>query len=128
MVEDAGSKGKAKAMRSLSIRVTLVPGGKIGPGKVALLEHIAETGSISAGARAMKMSYKRAWDLVDDLNRLFGKPVVSTQSGGNMGGGAMLTPTGLAIIEGFRAIEKTAEEATLEHVAQLIAEIDHPRE
>ncbi|MFZ1680439.1 MAG: LysR family transcriptional regulator, partial [Rhizobiaceae bacterium] len=52
--------------------------GRLGPGKIALLEQIAETGSISAAARALAMSYKRAWDLVEAVNRVFPEPLVST--------------------------------------------------
>jgi len=75
-------------MPSLSLRINLDPEGRIGPGKIALLEEISSSGSISAAARALDMSYKRAWDLVDDLNRLFGKPLVSARTGGKSGGGA----------------------------------------
>ena len=67
-------------MAKLSLRVDLEPGGRIGPGKIALLETIAAFGSISAGARAMRMSYKRAWDLVEEMNALFGRPVVAAKT------------------------------------------------
>ena len=69
-------------MPSLSLRINLDPDGRIGPGKIELLEQIAAFGSISAAARNMDMSYKRAWDLVEEMNKLFGKPVVSAQTGG----------------------------------------------
>ena len=91
-------------MPSLSLRVNLDPDGRIGPGKVELLEQIAAFALISAGARQMSMSYKHAWTLVEDMNRLFGKPVVSAQKGGPGGGGAQLTPVGLAVVSRFRAI------------------------
>ena len=78
-------------MASLSLRIDLDPGGRIGPGKVELLEHIAAFGSISEGARRMNMSYKQAWLLVEEMNRLFGKPVVSAARGGRRGGGTQLT-------------------------------------
>ena len=74
-------------MPSLSLRVNLDPQGRIGPGKIELLEQIAAFGSISAGARRMEMSYKHAWDLVEEMNRIFGKPVVAAQTGGKRGGG-----------------------------------------
>jgi molybdate transport system regulatory protein len=61
---------KSKALPSLSVRIDLDPEGRIGPGKIALLEHIDKCGSISAAGRAMEMSYKRAWDLVDEINRI----------------------------------------------------------
>ena len=68
-------------MPSLSLRINLDPGGRIGPGKVELLERIAAEGSISGGARAMGMSYKHAWDLVEEMNGIFGKPVVDGAEG-----------------------------------------------
>ena len=92
---DAEHGGRIGAMPSLSLRINLDPAGRIGPGKIDLLEEIDACGSISAAARTMNMSYKRAWDLVEELNRLFGKPVVATQAGGRRGGGATLTPAGL---------------------------------
>ena len=81
-------------MPSLSLRINLDPEGRIGPGKIELLEQIAAFGSISAAARGMEMSYKRAWDLVEEMNTIFGKPVVAAQTGGKRGGGAQLTPSG----------------------------------
>ena len=81
-------------MPSLCLRINLDPEGRIGPGKIDLLEQIAAFGSISAAARAMNMSYKRAWDLVEEMNLLFGKPLVEAQTGGRHGGGAQLTPLG----------------------------------
>ena len=79
---------------------------RLGPGKVRLLELIAETGSISAAARQMDMSYRRAWLLIDELNGIFGKPAVETATGGAGGGGAKITPLGEAVIVAFRNIEK----------------------
>ena len=110
-------------MPSLSLRINLDPEGRIGPGKIELLEQIAASGSISAGARQMNMSYKRAWDLVEEMNRMFGKPVLDTQKGGQGGGGAQLTPTGQALVGRFRAIEQAATEAAAPHIAALQAEI-----
>lgn len=111
-------------MPSLSLRINLDPDGRIGPGKIELLEHIAAFGSISAGARKMNMSYKHAWDLVEEMNRLFGKPVVSAQPGGRRGGGAELTPAGLAVVSRFRAIERAASAAAEPHIAALQADIE----
>ena len=111
-------------MPSLSLRINLDPEGRIGPGKIALLEEISAYGSISAAARAMDMSYKRAWDLVDDLNRLFGKPLVSARTGGKSGGGAALTPLGLSVVTRFRAIERAATAAADQHMQALQAEIE----
>ena len=86
-----------------------MPKGRIGPGKIALLEQIDLTGSISAAGRALGMSYRRAWLLVDELNRLFAAPVVTTQMGGSHGGGAALTTLGNEIVTRFRALERAAE-------------------
>jgi molybdate transport system regulatory protein len=111
-------------MPSLSLRINLDPAGRIGPGKIELLEQIAAFGSISAAARNMKMSYKHAWDLVEEMNKLFGKPVVSAQTGGKRGGGAQLTPVGLAVVSRFRAIERAASSAAQQHISALQAEIE----
>jgi molybdate transport system regulatory protein len=112
-------------MPSLSLRINLDPEGRIGPGKIELLEQIAAFGSISAAARAMEMSYKRAWDLVEEMNRLFGKDLVAAQTGGRRGGGAQLTPVGLAVVSRFRAIERAATAAAAPQLAALQAEIDN---
>jgi molybdate transport system regulatory protein len=95
----------------------------VGPGKIALLEQIAALGSISAGGRAMDMSYRRAWELIEELNTIFGKPVVDSRSGGKKGGGATLTPLGLALISRYRAMERAAAAATEPHLKALAAEI-----
>lgn len=91
----------------------------IGPGKVALLEAISESGSISAAAREMEMSYRRAWLLVDELNKALVSPAVSTAAGGARGGGAALTPVGMEIVQRYRAIENTARLAASKEIAAL---------
>lgn len=111
-------------MPSLTLRINLDPEGRIGPGKIELLEQIAAFGSISAAARAMKMSYKRAWDLVEEMNKLFGKPLVSAHTGGKHGGGAQLTAIGLSVVTRFRAIERAAIAAAAPQMAALQAEIE----
>lgn len=111
-------------MPSLSLRINLDPDGRLGPGKVALLEAIQEAGSISAAARTMDMSYKRAWDLVEEMNLLFGKPVVAARTGGSKGGGAALTGFGSSVVSRFRAIEKAALAAASDEIRALQAEID----
>jgi molybdate transport system regulatory protein len=81
----------------------------IGPGKVALLEAIEQTGSITASARKLGMSYRRAWLLVDETNRCLVRPAVQTATGGQRGGGASLTAAGVALVHHYRAVEhKTA--------------------
>jgi molybdate transport system regulatory protein len=102
----------------ISLRIDL-PGGRIGPGKVALLEAIAREGSISAAGRALGMSYKRAWDLVDALNHLAGVPVVDASPGGAGGGGARLTAAGTALVADYRAIERAAGRAARPRLARL---------
>ena len=81
-------------------------GHRLGAGKVELLEQIAETGSISGAAKKMKMSYRRAWLLIDELNQMFAKPCVESSTGGAGGGGAKVTDFGAKIIAAFRGLEK----------------------
>lgn len=110
-------------MLTLSLRIDIDPTGRIGPGKIDLLEKIAESGSISAGGRAMGMSYRRAWELVDELGRICGHAVVVSQSGGKHGGGATLTPFGAALIAHYRAIERATFAAARPYLASLAAEM-----
>lgn len=95
----------------LSLRIDF-DAGRLGPGKVDLLEHIARERSLAAAARAMDMSYKRAWELVDTMNRMFRKPVVSTMPGRNTAGSTALTEFGRSVIDQYRAIERAALDAT----------------
>ena len=83
----------------------------IGPGKAELLEAIAATGSISASAKRLGMSYRRAWLLVDTMNRCFREPVVASATGGSGGGGAVVTPFGHAVLEHFRRMGKAVDRA-----------------
>ena len=91
----------------------------IGPGKAILLEAILSTGSISAAGRELKMSYRRAWLLVDSMNRCFRKPLVDTAAGGRSGGGAYVTDFGLDVLQRFRAMEAKARAAIDADVSQL---------
>ena len=106
-------------MADLHIRIDFSPELSIGPGKVRLLELISETGSISAAGRALNMSYRKAWLLIDELNRMFNEPVVATQHGGAAGGGAVLTEFGAKVIAEYRAIEHKARNASARHLDQL---------
>ena len=108
-------------MAKLTIRIDLSERGAIGPGKIRLLELVGESGSISAAGRAMKMSYRRAWMLIDNLNRCFRSPVVETQLGGTRGGGAVLSALGHDVIARYRAIERAAAKATATQLAALDA-------
>jgi molybdate transport system regulatory protein len=101
------------------IKIDFGTGVRLGPGKARLLECITETGSISAAARAMDMSYRRAWLLVDELNGMFGKPVVETAAGGAGGGGAKVTEFGLRVVGVFRQLETEADALAKARMAQL---------
>jgi molybdate transport system regulatory protein len=119
----AAAKPKAttpgKPTDRLSIRVDLMSGARIGPGKVAVLEEIERSGSISAAGRALRMSYRRTWELVEDMNVTMGGPVVATAAGGSGGGGASLTPLGKAVVTRYRAIEIDCAAAARKHIAAL---------
>lgn len=98
-------------MTKLIVRIDLGGAGHIGPGKIMLLERIGEYGSISAAGRSMSMSYRQAWELVEDLNKSFRDPVVVSQVGGRAGGGAVLTEEGKALIRNYRSIATKASRA-----------------
>ena len=98
----------------LSIRLDLTSGDRIGPGKIALLEAIQEAGSISGAARALGMSYRRAWLLVEEINESLQEPAVTAATGGRQGGGAALTPSGERVIELSRSIEDIARSSAKE--------------
>ena len=103
--------------RAILVRPRIYIGEQIaiGPGKVDLLRKIGETRSIAAAARSLGLPYKRAWLLVDTLNRGFGRPVVVTVTGGKRGGGATLTPLGEDLIARYDALERRLNaEATTE--------------
>jgi molybdate transport system regulatory protein len=89
----------------LRFRLVLEPDIAIGPGKADLLEGVRDTGSIAAAARHLGMSYKRAWLLIESMNRCFLEPLVSASKGGNARGGARLTPTGEEVLARYRHIE-----------------------
>ena len=90
------------------LRFVLEPDIALGPGKAEMLEQIRETGSISAAGRLMGMSYKRAWMMVESMNRCFRKPLVEAAKGGARGGGARLTPAGEAVLAHYRTMEAKA--------------------
>jgi molybdate transport system regulatory protein len=107
----------------LSIRLDLPSGDRIGPGKIALLEAIRGEGSISAAARHLGMSYRRAWALVEQINEALREPAVATAIGGQHGGGAAVTPAGERIIELYRTIEGLARTSAHEEfraIARLV--------
>jgi len=97
--------------KGLTLRVLGASAPAMGPGKAELIERIGRTGSISAAARDMGMSYRRAWQLVESLNATFREPVVTTAIGGKRGGGATVTPFGKRLVTRFRAMEIKASAA-----------------
>jgi molybdate transport system regulatory protein len=98
-------------MAGLFLRFPIGDGGNLGPGKARLLELIGETGSIRAAASKMKMSYRRAWLLVQDIEKIFGGPVVDKKTGGKAGGGASLNGRGRDIVKHFRSAERRTARA-----------------
>ncbi len=121
------SKPATRSLPQLSLRIDLVSERRIGPGKIQLLENIREFGSISAAGRAMDMSYKRAWDLVEEINRICGHVAVARQTGGKNGGGAMLTPFGTSLVARYRKIERDAARAVRKELLALQTDIGRSR-
>jgi len=114
---------KSPAINTLTpvLRISFPHEDRLGRGKMELLEHIRETGSISAAGRAMDMSYRRAWLLVSDMNRMFLEPVVESQRGGQKGGGATLTPFGDELLARFRKMEQVMKATLADDLAWLEA-------
>ena len=117
------------ARARLRLRLVLGAGHKLGPGKIDLLEAVAATGSITAAGRRMGMSYRRAWVLIDEANRMFTAPLVVTAAGGSGGGGAHLTDLGRDVVAAFRRIEARTRAAIAEELGPLeprFADLDAP--
>jgi molybdate transport system regulatory protein len=114
-------KPTAASRNKTSLHLRLDFGGErsLGPGKIRLLELINETGSISAAGRALEMSYRQAWLLVDELNRMFKVPVVSAQTGGGGGGGTVVTEAGNTVVRLYRDMEQRAYSASTSDVQAL---------
>ena len=93
----------------------------VGPGKIALLEAIEATGSLSAAARTLDMSYRRAWLLLDELNACLRSPAIISVQGGAAGGGSRLTDAGRRLVATYRRIERTAEAACSDDLQDLVA-------
>jgi molybdate transport system regulatory protein len=106
-------------MARVTIRIDLDNGDQLGPGKVRLLELIGETGSIRKAAARMKMSYRKAWLLLQSLEETFREPLIATATGGRDGGGARLTPSGARVAARYRRIEVKASKAGAADLAAL---------
>jgi molybdate transport system regulatory protein len=106
-------------MATMSFRIVLDGGGAIGPGKVRLLELIGDHGSIRGAAAELKMSYARAWSLIQELNGIFGAAVVTASAGGKQGGGAEITVLGRKIVTAYRAAETKATAAARRDIDSL---------
>ena len=95
----------------------------IGPGKIALLEAIGSTGSITAAAKSLGMSYRRAWLLVDETNRCLVEAAVTTAAGGKSGGGTSLTHAGAELVKRYRAVERETTSAVTRKLKSLLRDV-----
>ena len=108
MAESGSSRDKLDVSLRPQLRISFRKSIAMGPGKADLLDAIAESGSISAAARKLGMSYRRAWLLVDTMNASFKSPLVETLTGGARGGGAEVTELGYEVVRRYRQMEKKA--------------------
>ncbi len=106
------------------LRIVLGPDIAIGPGKAAILEEVRETGSISAAGRSMGMGYKRAWYMVDTMNKCFSEPLVVTVKGGKRGGGARLSELGEEVLQRYRKMETLSSRAIAGELNDLRAKLN----
>ncbi|MDX2205259.1 MAG: LysR family transcriptional regulator [Hyphomicrobiaceae bacterium] len=111
------------AQGGLKLRIDFGPFGALGRGKIALMEGIARHGSISAAGKDLGMSYRRAWELADEINHIFAEPLIEKQTGGAGGGGARLSRWGAEVVQRFRAIEEACASAALSDLAVLRANL-----
>ncbi len=113
-------RGAAAKAPKPQIRILFRKAIAMGPGKAALLEAIDRTGSISGAARDLEMSYRRAWLLVDTMNQCFKQPLVSTETGGQKGGGAHVTEFGQDVLRRYLAMEAKAAASVEGEMAQFV--------
>jgi molybdate transport system regulatory protein len=111
---------QAGFMTRLTIRIDF-EAGSMGPGKAALLEQVAKTGSIRKAALSLAMSYRQAWLLLQSLHETFGAPLVQTTAGGKRGGGTTLTMLGEEVVGAYRRIERATQRSTASEVRILAA-------
>lgn len=111
---------RRKPVLRFRMRITDGDAIAVGPGKIALLEAIDKTGSITAAAKSLDMSYRRAWLLLDELNRSLRVPAIDSAKGGQHGGGSALTDAGKRLIELYRRIEQNAASACRDDIRQMM--------
>ncbi|TCS62106.1 winged helix-turn-helix domain-containing protein [Varunaivibrio sulfuroxidans] len=112
---------------NLQLRLKIrLENGTIGPGKIALLEHVEKEGSISAAGRALGVPFRRAWLLIETLNQALGRPVVQTTQGGRSGGGAKLTPLGARVVALYRGAQAQTDALRVELRESLARALDAP--
>jgi molybdate transport system regulatory protein len=112
--------------KCLKIRISHGRLTAMGPGKADLLDAIHDTGSISAAAKRMGMSYRRAWGLVDAMNQCFRQSLVTTASGGNHGGGAQVTDFGFHILKCYRSVEAKVQQAANDELLGITSQLNKP--
>jgi molybdate transport system regulatory protein len=116
----AREPGAAGRTPKPQIRILFRKAIAMGPGKAELLQAIERTGSISAAAREMDMSYRRAWLLVDTMNQSFKQVLVSTETGGQRGGGARVTEFGHEVLQRYLAMEAKAANSVSDEMAEFV--------
>jgi molybdate transport system regulatory protein len=117
--KSAQKSAKPRPEVRFRMRIRSADAVALGPGKVDLLEAVREYGSISAAARSLDMSYRRAWLLIDELNRSLKSPATHSEQGGQSGGGCTLTPVGETIIRLYRDVEEEAQRSCAKQIAEL---------
>ena len=113
------SPSNKRAQLHLRLRLMVADEIGFGPGKAQLLAAIKATGSISAAGKTMAMSYRRAWLLVDSMNRCFRQPLVETAKGGKNGGGALVTAFGDEVLRRFQEMEAATQAVAQQHFQAL---------
>jgi len=111
----------------IRLRIDFGRAGSVGPGKIALLEHIERVGSLSQAARELGLSYRRAWQLLDDLNHSFTQPVATASVGGVGGGGVQLSAFARELIRAYRDVERTTLDETRARFSTLVKDVEPER-